>query len=57
MPVVPSELGVGALERGVTVSLGLLDTVRRRSVSDFVPHIRSNSVRLLQYFDFVQRIR
>lgn len=27
MPVVPSELGVGALERGVTVSLGLLDAV------------------------------
>ena len=27
MPVVPSELGVGALERRVTVSLRLLDTV------------------------------
>jgi len=27
MPVVPPELGVGSLERGVTVGLGLLDTV------------------------------
>jgi len=27
MPVVPPELGVGTLERGVTVSLRLLDTV------------------------------
>jgi hypothetical protein len=27
MPVVPAELGVGALERRVTVSLRLLDTV------------------------------
>jgi hypothetical protein len=27
MPVVPPELGVGALERGVTVGLRLLDTV------------------------------
>jgi hypothetical protein len=26
MPVVPPELGVGSLERGVTVGLGLLDT-------------------------------
>jgi hypothetical protein len=26
MPVVPPELGVGALERGVTVGLRLLDT-------------------------------
>lgn len=26
MPVVTAELGVGALERRVTVSLGLLDT-------------------------------
>lgn len=28
MPVVTSELGVGALERRVSVSLGLLDTVQ-----------------------------
>ena len=28
MPVVPSELGVGALERGVTVRLGLFDTAQ-----------------------------
>ena len=28
MSVVPSELGVGALERRVSVSLGLLDTTR-----------------------------
>ena len=27
MPVVPPELGVGSLERGVTVGLRLLDTV------------------------------
>lgn len=33
MPVVPSELGVGTLERGVTVSLGLLDTVQGRTLA------------------------
>ena len=27
MPVVPSELGVGSVERRVTVGLGLLDTI------------------------------
>jgi hypothetical protein len=27
MSVVPSELGIGAVERGVSVGLGLLDTV------------------------------
>ena len=30
MPVVPPELGVGALERWVSVRLGLLDTARVR---------------------------
>jgi hypothetical protein len=29
MPMVPPELGVGALEGRVSVRLGLLDTVRR----------------------------
>ena len=33
MPVVPPELGVGALERGVTVSLGLLDTAMPSAVA------------------------
>jgi hypothetical protein len=32
MPVVPAELGVGALERRVTVSLRLLDTTANASV-------------------------
>jgi hypothetical protein len=29
MPVVPPELGVGSLERGVSVRFGLLDTVAK----------------------------
>lgn len=36
MPVVPSELGVGALERRVSVGLGLLDTVRHHLVSSCI---------------------
>jgi hypothetical protein len=31
MPVVPSELGVGAVERRVSVCLGLLDAARRNA--------------------------
>ena len=41
MPVVPPELGVGSLERGVTVGLGLLDTVQRRPVSNAIHFIGS----------------
>lgn len=33
--VVAAELGVDTLERGVTVSLRLLDTVRRRGICQF----------------------
>lgn len=39
MPVVPSELGVGALERRITVSFRLLDTASRCQLS--CPNIQS----------------
>ena len=35
MSVVSSELGVGTLERGVTGSLGLLDSVRKLMIASY----------------------
>ena len=37
MPVIPSELGVGSLERGVSVGLGLLDTEVAHTLACEIP--------------------
>lgn len=49
MPVVPSELGVGALERRVTAGLGLLDTAVGHLISYRLPLIVQSRATLLRF--------
>jgi hypothetical protein len=49
--VVAAELGVGTLERRVTVSCGLLDTVERQAVSNYGPNCSSFRVHMVYRLD------
>lgn len=43
-PVVPSELGISTLERGVSVGLGLLDAVPMGCISSKIPSVSNSPI-------------